>query len=199
MSTSSRKCRSSVKKRLIEFPNKCFSERGNEMWCKPCNVKLDYIKKSSINQHLDTATHKKLSELMSSNRRSLNFDAEKDDRNKIKNDFRKDLMVAFACSNIPVDKLNNKVLQKCISKYLKNEVADAWPSTTHIRKNLKHIHEDETEKLRSTLQKKKVAIFADETTDSEQRDVLNILVLELDAFKHCKPLLCETYFLNVNQ
>jgi hypothetical protein len=54
---------------------------------------------------------------MSSNRRSLKFYAEKDDRNKIKSDFGKDLMVAFASSNIPVDKLNNKVLQKCISKY----------------------------------------------------------------------------------
>ena len=43
---------------------------------------------------------------MSSKRRSLNFDVEKDDRNKIKNDFGKDLMVAFAISNIPVDKLN---------------------------------------------------------------------------------------------
>ncbi len=130
---------------------------------------------------------------MSSNRRSLKFYAEKDDRNKIKSDFGKDLMVAFASSNIPVDKLNNKVLQKCISKYQKNEV-DAWPSATHILKNLKHIHEDETKKLRSTLQKKKVALFADETTDSKQRDRLNVLVLELDAFKDCKPLLCENYF-----
>ncbi len=53
--------------------------------------------------------------------------------------------------------------------------------------------------MKSTLNCKKIAILADETTDVEQKDVLNILFLELDYFKGCKPLLAETFFLEVSK
>jgi hypothetical protein len=48
--------------------------------------------------------------------------------------------------------------------------------------------------MKSTLNCKKIAILADETTDVDQKDVLNILFLELDCFMGCKPLLAETFF-----
>ena len=47
--------------------------------------------------------------------------------------------------------------------------------------------------MKDGLSGKKIVIFQDESTDIEQRDVLNILFLELDC-KGCKPLLAETFF-----
>ena len=105
--------------------------------------------------------------------------------------------MGFACANIPAHKLKNKTLRKCMSKYLRNDVTNAWPSTTTVRKTLPEIHKHECEQMKAALNDKKIAIIADETTDVEQRDVLNILFLELDCFKGCKPLLAETFFLEV--
>jgi hypothetical protein len=49
-------------------------------------------------------------------------------------------MTAFASANITTHKSENKILRKTLSKYLKDEVAYAWPSTTTVRKNLPDIH-----------------------------------------------------------
>ncbi len=134
---------------------------------------------------------------MSKNKKAR-FDSNiKNDRSSIKNEFANDLMAGFAAANIPVHKLRNKNLQKCFTKYLKDEVSTAWPSTTTVRKTLPKIHRNELDQLKEAFNGKKIAIIADETTDVEQRDVLNILFLELDCFKECKPLLAETFFLEV--
>jgi hypothetical protein len=76
-------------------------------------------------------------------------------------------------------------------------VANAWPSTTTVRKTLPDIHSSELELLKNSMKGKKIAIFADETTDCEQRYVLNVLILDLDFTKASKPLLAETFFLEV--
>jgi hypothetical protein len=61
---------------------------------------------------------------------------------------------------------------------------------------LPEIHKKELEQMKDGLSGKKIVIFQDESTDIEQRDVLNILFLEFDC-KGCKPLLAETFFLEV--
>jgi hypothetical protein len=47
------------------------------------------------------------------------------DRHDIIKGFGKDLMIAFASANIPVYKLENRILNKTLSKYLVDEVATA--------------------------------------------------------------------------
>jgi hypothetical protein len=198
---SSVKSRNTPKKRLTQYGDSNLQERNGFLWCKPCNVQLDFNKKSSIDQHLETKTHLNLVDILSKNKKAKfdNINNKPGDRNEIKKDFANDLMMGFACANIPAHKLENKTLRKCLSKYLRNDVVNAWPSTTTVRKTLPEIHRNEYEKMKSTLNCKKIAILADETTDVEQRDVLNILFLELDCFKGCKPLLAETFFLEVSK
>jgi hypothetical protein len=166
------KGKNTPKKRIIEFQDKHLYVKNNELWCRPCNVKIDFDKKSSVKQHLETKTHLNLINLVKSNKKP-NF--QKEDRNEIKKQFSKDLMTGFASANIPVHKLENKVLKNILSKYLKDEVADAWPSSTTVRKTLPDIHDLESNYLKDSLKGKKIAVFADETTDCEQRYVLNIL------------------------
>ena len=194
---SARKSRITPKKRIIEFNEASLQERSGQLWCKICNVEIDYIKNSSVKQHLDTKSHKNLVDCVSKNKKAKFDGNKKNDRSTIKNEFASDLMAGFAAANIPVHKLKNKNLQKCFTKYLKDEVSTAWPSTTTVRKTLPKIHQNELEQLKDAFNGKKIAIIADETTDVEQREFLNILFLELDCFKGCKPLLTETFFLAV--
>jgi hypothetical protein len=192
---SEKKTNSTPKKRIIEFNKKYLFEKNNELWCRACNVKIVHEKKSSVKQHLETITHLNLTNIINSNKKNQ---FKPSDRHDIKKEFGKDLMIAFASANIPVYKLENKIFKKTLSKYLVDEVATAWPSTSLVRKTLPNIHKTEFEQLKISVIGKKIAIFADETTDTEQRYVLNILILELDFIKECKPLLAETFFLEVN-
>ena len=60
-------------------------------------------------------------------------------------------MLAFASADIPVHKLENKTLRKCLSKYLRPEVENNWPSTTTVRKVLPDIYDSESQKMKSSL------------------------------------------------
>ena len=191
---SDRKSKTTPKRRITQFNNKHLYKKNNQLWCRPCNVVVGSAKKSSIEQHLVTQTHIHLSSIVDSNKKPK---FENSNRNQIKQEFSRDLMTAFARANIPTHKLENKVLRKTLSKYLKDEVANAWPSTTTVRKTLPDIHSSELELLKNSMKGKKIAIFADETTDCEQRYVLNVLILDLDFTKASKPLLTETFFLEV--
>ena len=115
---------------------------------------------------MDTQLHKSLIEASKSNQKNLVFNSSNNsNRNEIKKQFGRDLMMAFASANIPVNKLENQQLRKNITKYLKPEVENCWPSSTTVRKSLEEIHETETVKLKESFKQKKIAIFADETTD----------------------------------
>ena len=71
-------------------------------------------------------------------------------------------------------------------------MANAWPSTTTVRKTLPDIHSSELELLKNSMKGKKKAILADEKANCEQRYVLNVLILDFDCTKASKPLLAET-------
>ncbi len=130
---STKKSKNTPKRRILQFNNRHIYEINNQLWWKPCNVVVDCGKKSSIEQHLNTQTHIRLSDKVDSNTKTK-FD--NSDRNQIKKEFSRDIMTAYASANIPTHKLENKVLRKTLSKYLKDEVADALPSTTTVRKTL---------------------------------------------------------------
>ena len=115
-----------------------------------------FEKKSTISQHLDTQLHKSLNEASKSNQKNLVFNSSNNsNRNEIKKQFGRDLMMAFASANIPVNILENQQLRKNITKYLKSEVENCWPSSTKVRKSLEEIHETETVKLKSHLIKRR--------------------------------------------
>jgi hypothetical protein len=93
MSTPNKsKGKNSPKKRIIEFQDKHLYVKNNELWYRPCNVKIDFDKKSSVKQHLETKTHLNLINLVKSNKKP-NF--QKEDRNEIKKQFSKDLMTGL--------------------------------------------------------------------------------------------------------
>ena len=63
-------------------------------------------------------------------------------------------------------------MRKILTKYFREEAANSWPSAETERRKLPSVHKIQFEKLKSIYEDKKVAILADETTDSEQRNII---------------------------
>jgi len=49
----------SANKRVKEFPNQNLESRNGKLWCNPCSVEVDYLKKSTIEVHLKSSKHRK--------------------------------------------------------------------------------------------------------------------------------------------
>lgn len=47
----------SIRSRIEEYKDRGFHERKGKFFCKYCNVEVDYQKKSSIDQHIETMMH----------------------------------------------------------------------------------------------------------------------------------------------
>jgi hypothetical protein len=91
-----------------------------------------------------------------SKNKKARFDSNiKNDRSSIKNEFANDLIAGVTTNNIPVHKLRNKNLQKYFTKYLKDEVSTAWPSTTTVIKTLPKIHRNELDQLKEAINEKR--------------------------------------------
>jgi hypothetical protein len=73
---STKKSRNTPKKRRVQYADSNLQERNGLLWCKTCNFQLDYNKKSSIDQHLETKTHISLVDLLSKNKKAK-FDIHK--------------------------------------------------------------------------------------------------------------------------
>lgn len=185
------------KRRINECGDKGLVERkvGKEtvLWCKLCDVGINYIRKSSVLQHLDTVSHKRM--LLSENSKDIEFPDELTVRNELKNYFTNDLLIALNSIGVRPEEVDNKVFRKCLSKYLKAEVIDCWPTATSLKKQLPTFQASQRDILRNYLLNKKIAVIASELDDAEQR--LNIKFMELNAFSDCEPILADTVLLEV--
>ncbi|CAF1127608.1 unnamed protein product [Brachionus calyciflorus] len=92
--------------RVKEY-GKDFVEKNNEHFCAICSIKINFSRKSSIEQHLKTAIHKKNSEKIK-NKNSLNQSLINLDAEQVKEAFARDLLEAFTSAKIPLNKLENE-------------------------------------------------------------------------------------------
>ena len=86
---SARKNKITPKRKLAEYLDKSLIEKKNGLWCKLCNVAIDFERKSSIDQHLETKMHKSLV-FNSRNNRMLSEKFYDLNKNEIKNNFAND-------------------------------------------------------------------------------------------------------------
>lgn len=83
-----------------------------------------------------------------------------------------DLASCFVKSNIPLYKMRDPALVEFLEKHTKY----AAPSETHLRsKCIPKIYEECVEKLKRIAAEKYIWVSLDETTDSEQRYVVNFV------------------------
>ncbi|CAF0815749.1 unnamed protein product [Brachionus calyciflorus] len=178
--------------RVNEFGKDILSAVDNELFCSVCTLKLDFTRKSSIEQHFKTITHQKNVKKSAKKKAvgQLFLDSNAD---KIKENLARDLLEAFTCANIPLNKLENDSIKNLFEKYLPTNVP--FPSTSLVRKQIPVYYNEIFESIKVDIKNKKVAILCDESTDSQQRYFLQILCKVLDSFSNKAPYLLETIYL----
>lgn len=160
---------SKLKKYVSEFGENIFSTDGLILYCKICDVKVSSEKKFHIQQHIGRDKHKNALAKIENSKKIQPFI----NKNIIKSDFNYDLCNALVAANIPMNKLNNDVFRSFLSKYCNKNI----PCESTLRKGyFDKCYEEVFSKIRDGVGEHKIWVCIDETTDSERRNVVNIIV-----------------------
>ncbi|RMZ93153.1 transcription factor E2F6, partial [Brachionus plicatilis] len=174
-------------KRISQFNNKGLSVKKQKLYCVACDQELDHLRKSIIESHLLTPKHIQNSKNVAS-QKALDF-SEENSRDL----FLKDLVIGFGSANVPFHKINKKFFRRIFNKYLQPEYK--LPSVTSLRRFLPKIYKEELKKIVTFFADSKVALLCDETSDSLNRSVFQIILIKLDLNSDNRPKLVDTLFL----
>ncbi|CAF1057053.1 unnamed protein product [Brachionus calyciflorus] len=101
-------------KRLREYTNNCLSiNKKNELFCDSCKKSIDYKKKCSVTQHLETEVHTSNSKKLKTVP-NINFNTDEFQEN-----FKNNLIIWLSASDVPFDKLNKKTFKCFLNNYLR--------------------------------------------------------------------------------
>ena len=187
---------------LFELMLKCCDKdeglciRSRKLVCIPCFKTFENFNtkngNSWVNEHLKTDKHKN-NISTHSNKRKSSEDLSiigKSAREK-KENFAKDLTTAFMSADIPLCKLDNEVLRRFLFDYTDQTIPK--PETLRLR-YVNDVYDKKLEKVSDLIANKNVYVMVDETTDSAQRSVFNVLVGVMNG-EISKPILISTQFL----
>lgn len=167
--------------------------------CKICNITVDYVRRQSITDHLQSKRHSQQTA-----KRKADSDAKItpkrqttlaicSERQTAASSAKEDLIVGLVLSaNIPMEKLDNPQIRDFIAASVKGgDIPRAnWLREHYVPK----VYSKQQAEVISKLAGKKVAIIADETSDVAGRYVVNVLLQPLDAFRpdESKAILVNT-------
>ncbi|KAG7173974.1 Translation initiation factor IF-2-like 25, partial [Homarus americanus] len=151
-----------------------FTTDGSVLFCKYCEAPVTASKKFQVQQHLKTSKHIRLEAVKSNS-------AQKEQQLLLacssksgpdRSQFNADLCKAFVSADIPLHKLNNKCLKSFLEQYTGKKV----PDESTLRKNyVSQLFNDTMEIIRRKACGKKIWVSLDETTDVEQRCIVNLI------------------------
>ena len=152
------------------------SDDNSVLKCKPCNITLNYSRKSNIAAHIKTSKHIRNVGGGSGNPENVQ---DHDPNNNSSESFNLDLCHAMVSANIPIWKLENKAFRNFLEKY----TGHVLPHESTIRKNYVDRHYTATiEKIRNAVGDNKLWLAADECTDTTGRQIATAIIgtLEID-------------------
>ena len=165
----------SIATRMNQYPS-VFREDNGIMFCKFCDLSVEWKSKSTIDGHCLSKSHIKKKQTYESNAKRQgqvtisNVNAAFESRKEV----IEDLIEAFSLANIPLEKINN--LLPFFKKYLKE--GGAIPQAPTLRQiYLPRIFNNNLSLLQNFFKQKPVAIIVDETTDDCSRSVVNTLFI----------------------
>lgn len=192
-----------IKKLMIEVIEK-YSDLSidcDSLLCTVCEEKINFTRKhgkQTAREHVESKKHinnKKLKD--GKPRQSLIGEAIKhlETKNNHENKFYLDLAQTFIEANIPLKKLNHPSLKSFMEKYIKRII----PNESTLRKDfVEPLYNKTIEKIKTTVGNNAVYFILDETTDSLNRYVLNILVGPLNGYSTKTMLLCTKFLTKTN-
>lgn len=176
---------------LRDFPG-VFSTDNSILFFQSCECPVSADKIFSVNQHIATQKHQNAEQRKkaSTSTQRLLSDFQ---RPQSINPFHMDLCKAFLEANIPLNKVTNPSIKLFLEKY----TSKAIPSDTLLRqKCVPVLYNECIESLRAKAENKYIWVSVDETTDSEQRLVVNFIFGILDGEEDSAER-GKSYLLNV--
>ncbi|XP_003738463.1 uncharacterized protein LOC100903106 [Galendromus occidentalis] len=184
-STAKRSQHVTPKMRQEEFPDGKFHASGDRLYCSSCNIAVDHRRKDTCSKHLETATHKKKERSHQESlakRAKLQVNLVEAFGQMSQGGIEKQttlvsLVEAFCAANIPLHTLDNSKLRSFLESNVKN--CGIIPSACNLRRNyLPRAFEAHVKHLKQLLEEtRSLALVCDETTDAEDRYVLNVLAI----------------------
>lgn len=164
---------------MKEFTDKLFTTDGKVLLCRPCNTQITAEKRSQVLQHLKTSKHIEAVEKKGPVQTMLQTTGGGSTPRAVgrQNQFWCDLCSTLLAADIPFYKLSNPVLCQFLEKYTGNLI----PHESTLRKNyLPNCYSATLDTIRKSMENKKIWLSVDETTDSANRAITNVLVGSLD-------------------
>ncbi|XP_003737506.1 CGG triplet repeat-binding protein 1-like [Galendromus occidentalis] len=171
--------------RAKQFEREMFHVVGELMFCSACNVPVDHLRMNSCEKHQTTSLHQQKKESRQSpgdKRKKLQAAVVDLLGNQTKEKLQRkiemiDLVSVLCSSNIPLHVLDRAPLRTYLEANLSG--MGAIPSSRNLRRNyLPKLFELHVKDLKELLeQSESVALVCDETTDVEDRYVINLLVV----------------------
>ena len=98
-------------KRAHEFQNEGIVVKNGKLVCKHCSYSFNTTKKSCIETHVESKSHKSQANRNNTNR-ELDFNG-----NQVQEEFVQDLVLTFARANIPLQKVAHPELRKFVNRW----------------------------------------------------------------------------------
>jgi hypothetical protein len=202
----------SAKDRVQEFGKDKFHCDGDILFCSACNKAVDHVRRQTITDHLTSAKHKtaqkrkaeQSSDLLAKKQCTVTMlfqlqSAAKEQRDAVTRDFL-DMMVK---ANIPLEKADHPAVRQFLSTHVNGGGAIPMANCLRVAHLPSLIDEHDAKLHRRLNQNTFICVIADETTDLQNRPVLNILfqvLLSLDELKGelgdlTTPILVKTVYI----
>ncbi|KAE9542417.1 hypothetical protein AGLY_003278 [Aphis glycines] len=179
---------SRLKSFILEFGDNVFSTDGRVLFCKICEIKVEYERRSSVIQHIQTVKHVKMikrKEMFNTRTQTMITQT----HTTKKSTFNMDLCKALLSANIPLNKLSNQVFRNFLESYTGKEI----PYETTLRKGyIDDCFIETMQKIREYISDHKIWISIDETIDAEGRFIANVIIGTLEAEQFGKIFLLNT-------
>jgi len=186
-----------LSEKIIELcvENSAFSFTNGKLKCNVCEYYFESIDAHHFNytiqRHQERQIHtNNLSKTSNKSKSSENLNKIEKTKRETIDDFLMCLTSAFLSADIPLEKLLNENLKSFLFQYTHFNI----PTPSHLREKIvPKVYEESLQKVRQAIGSNKVYVMFDESSDSLQRSVMNVLVGVLDG-KPNKPFLISTLF-----
>lgn len=179
--------------RFAEQYRGVFRADRSVLYCLLCNCSVNGVKSWNVKQHLSTVKHLNAAEKRGKKVQTLLTEFEQPQPT---NEFNADLCQTFLEANIPLKKAAHSSVVKFLEKYTNKTV----PSESTLRQKYVPLLFDETiETLRDKAANKCIWASIDETTDSEQRLVVNFVFGLMEGVDENSSERGKCYLLNMTE
>jgi hypothetical protein len=187
------KTKLSNKLQIIVKEMKEFTTDGNVLFCSLCCKTIAYDSKHGADRlrtHIQSLKHCEYAKNANINKQKMISECldTASSSQSIKDTFNKDLTACLVEANIPLYKVNHPSVKKFLTKYTTHHV----PDESTLRKfHVKVLYDTNIANIKMDIGEDAFYLIIDESTDVEQRYILNILIGKLNG-EFSKPKLISS-------